>query len=256
MLYTPIGGFLGSSNRTELAAAIIALSANGPIHIGTDSQAFLDRARWILMQLRKGKQHRTNWQTTSDGDLWQHFELAARAKGWKSIRITKVKGHATQQQVADGAIRDCDKVGNDQADSAADIAVQAHGEDVVRVARILHHRHYLYTRFMQRVAKHIIEAYLIHRRLIDMLSSKSKSKPDKVNFQPLQVQNSQNTCNPIHKVTLQGNIARFAKFNSKRKASNSVWAFLDQLEIAESKNQFHAYNMAGVVPHLQGQRFS
>ena len=42
MLYTPIGGYTGSSTRTELAAAIIALVANGPVHIGTDSQAFLD----------------------------------------------------------------------------------------------------------------------------------------------------------------------------------------------------------------------
>ncbi len=240
MLYTPIGGFTGSSTRTELAAAIIALCANGPIHIGTDSQAFLDRAQWILTQMRKGKQHRTNWQTTSDGDLWQHFEEAAKAKGWKSIRITKVKGHATHQQVAEGAIRSCDKIGNDEADRAADIAVQTHGKDVVGIAKILHHRHFLYTRFMQKVVKHIIEAYLIHKRLIEMLTSKSMGKPDKVNFQPLQVQTPHNTCNPIHKVSLQGNIARFAKFSSKRKASMSVWAFLDQLEFAECTNQFHA----------------
>ncbi len=123
MLYAPIGGFSGSSTRTELAAAIIALAANGPIHIGTDSQAMLDRAQWILKHLRKGKRHKTNWQTTPDGDLWHHFEEAARAKGWKSIRITKVKGHATQMQVDGGAVKDCDKAGNDQADQAADIVV-------------------------------------------------------------------------------------------------------------------------------------
>ncbi len=37
MLYTPIKGYTGSSTRTELAAAIIALVANGPVHIGIDS---------------------------------------------------------------------------------------------------------------------------------------------------------------------------------------------------------------------------
>ena len=55
MLYTPIGGYTCSSTRTELAAAIIALVANGPVHIGTDSQAFLEKAQWILGHLRKGK---------------------------------------------------------------------------------------------------------------------------------------------------------------------------------------------------------
>ncbi len=43
MLYTPIGGYTGSSTRTELAAALIAISANGPTHIGTDSQAFVTK---------------------------------------------------------------------------------------------------------------------------------------------------------------------------------------------------------------------
>ncbi len=43
MLYTPIGGYTGSSTHTELTAAIIALVANGPVHIGTDSQAFMDK---------------------------------------------------------------------------------------------------------------------------------------------------------------------------------------------------------------------
>ncbi len=61
MLYTPIGGYSGSSTRTELAAAIIAILANGPVHIGTDSQAFLERAQWILDNLRKHKEHKHRW---------------------------------------------------------------------------------------------------------------------------------------------------------------------------------------------------
>ena len=48
MLYTSMGGYTGSSTRTELAAAIIAMMANGPVHIGTDSQAFKDKADGIL----------------------------------------------------------------------------------------------------------------------------------------------------------------------------------------------------------------
>ena len=43
-LFTKIGGYTGSSTRTELAAGIIALCANGPAHIGSDSKAFVDKA--------------------------------------------------------------------------------------------------------------------------------------------------------------------------------------------------------------------
>ena len=59
------------------------------------------------------------------------------------------------------------KKGNDQADHAADLATKVHGKDVVSVAAIFHKRHNLYTAFMKRVVKHIIEAYLIHRLLLD-----------------------------------------------------------------------------------------
>ncbi len=52
MLYTKIGGYTGSSTRTELAAAIIAIAANGPIHIGTDSQAFKDKAQAVMYRIR------------------------------------------------------------------------------------------------------------------------------------------------------------------------------------------------------------
>ena len=37
-LFTSIGGFGGSSTRTELAAGIIPISSQGPVHLGTDSE--------------------------------------------------------------------------------------------------------------------------------------------------------------------------------------------------------------------------
>ena len=172
MLYTPIGGYGGSSTRTELAAAIVAILANGPVHIGSDSQAFIDKASDILYKLRLGKPLKCNWKTTSDGDLWEHFTKAAMAKGPKSIRLTKVKGHVTTQQVLDKIFRDCDKKGNDKADHAADLAVQMHGEDVISVAKILQARHRKYTSLMKDVVKHIVEAYLIHKELVEMREGK------------------------------------------------------------------------------------
>ncbi len=156
MLYTPIGGYNGSSTRTELAATIVAIMANGPVHIGTDSQAFMDRACLILGYLKQRKQTRRkcNWKTTPDGDLWHHFQEAARAKGPHAIRITKVKGHVSQVQVDANLYRHCDMAGNSKADEAADVAVETRGKDVISVARILHNRHLQYMRFMQQASRH------------------------------------------------------------------------------------------------------
>ena len=96
MLYTPIGGYTGSSTRTELAAAILAVVANGPVHIGTDSQAFHDKALHVLGRLRKGKANCTKWQLVSDGDLWQQFELAAKAKGFVPYACPKSKNMSSR----------------------------------------------------------------------------------------------------------------------------------------------------------------
>ncbi len=240
MLYTPIGGYHGSSTRTELAAAIIAILANGPVHIGTDSQAFHDRAQRILSNLRNGKKHKYNWMTKTDGDLWQHFEQAAKAKGPKSIRITKVKGHVTQEQVEQKLYRACDKQGNDQADAAADVAVEMHGKEIVSLAKIWQRRHYRYLTFMLKVAKHIVEAYFIHRELVDHEQQSKQVCNSKVHFQPLQVQTRDNTSNPISKLQLQDDIARYKAFGNKRKASRQFWDFLNSLEYTECSHQYNA----------------
>ncbi len=240
MLYTPIGGYTGSSTRTELAAAIIALAANGPVHIGTDSQVFHDKALLILGHLRKGKRGKSNWQLVSDGDLWYHFEMAAKAKGPKAIRISKVKGHVKQVQVDDGIYTQRDKDGNDQADHAADLATQMHGADVVSMASILHKRHDRYTAFMKQVAKHIIEAYLIHRKLLDKLQDGAPSKQKKVDFQPLQRQSASNNCEAMCKFNLQGSIQRYKAFRSKHKCSDAVWDFLQGLDYVDADHQYHA----------------
>ena len=82
-LCTPIGGYAGSSTRTELAAGILAISAHGPVHIGSDSQVFVDGANQILSDLGQGIETHPNWKLTADGDLWEHFYIAA--KGSKGI---------------------------------------------------------------------------------------------------------------------------------------------------------------------------
>ncbi len=137
MLYIPIGGYTGSSTRTELAARIIAICANGPVHIGTDSKAFMDKAHGIMHRIRHHRGGRINYKVVYDGDLWEHFEKAVKTKGVHAIRITKVQGHVTQEQVDSKQYRAVDKRGNDKADEAADVGSALYGKDVIDTARFL-----------------------------------------------------------------------------------------------------------------------
>ncbi len=45
-----------------------------------------------------------------------------------SVRTTKVKGHATQKMVDEGEVKEADKEGNDQADTAAAADAESAGK--------------------------------------------------------------------------------------------------------------------------------
>ena len=176
-LYTALGGFGGSSTRTELAAGILAISSDVPVHIGTDSAAFQRKANKLLSWLRGGRRARADWRMQSDGDLWEHFYKAAAAKGAGAIEISKVKGHATDEHVRAGTVCQDDKEGNDQADAAADAGVLVHGKSLIELASWYHTRHQKYTDLVHDVHKHIIEAHMIHRALLRRQEHKDANKP-------------------------------------------------------------------------------
>ena len=113
-LFTKLGGFGGNSTRTELAAGIIAICADGPVHIGSDSRAFVDKANYLLCLVAGGKDPmgKRPWELTNDGDLWSHFCCAVQAKDHRSIRISWVKGHACQHHVDSGVTTTADLIGN------------------------------------------------------------------------------------------------------------------------------------------------
>ena len=86
-LYTKIGGFAGSSTRTELAAGIIAVCAHGPVHIGSDGEVFVNGAKRLISIINDQGSALPNWKLISDGDLWEHFYNAANAKGTRAIEL-------------------------------------------------------------------------------------------------------------------------------------------------------------------------
>ena len=232
MLYTSIGGYGGSSTRTELAAAIIAISCHGPVHIGTDSKAFRDKAICVIQDISQNKRRKRPWQTTTDGDLWAHFEQAVRAKGTNAIKISKVKGHVTAEQVTTNTHRAQDKAGNDKADETADIGTALYGKDVINIANLYHKRHNQYSQFMLDVAKHNVEAYLIHRKLIEKADAQSECIPNAGNagthvfHQPL-VYIQHDSTETLH---LPTSISCFHKLCKKQPCAPQIQHFLITLQ--------------------------
>ena len=73
-----------------------------------------------------------------DGDIWEHFYSAAKAKGPSSIRLTWIKGHSTQHHIDEGISAHTHKAGNDEADITADIGTALYGQEVIVIARHLY----------------------------------------------------------------------------------------------------------------------
>eukprot|EP00973_Karenia_brevis_P087483 12130603-Karenia_brevis.AAC.1 len=72
-LATLLQGYGGSSTRTEIAGGIVALLGPGPIHLGVDSQAFLQTGlKYQSMLLNNGIPQRP-YGCVKDGDLWAYF---------------------------------------------------------------------------------------------------------------------------------------------------------------------------------------
>jgi len=140
-VFAAIGGFSGSSTRNELAAGIIAMCAYGPVHLASDSKVFVDKANEIVKNLTKNPDDKTNYSTWSDGDLWMYFVKVVQNKGLQSVRFTWVKGHATDEHVAQGITTNRNKRGNEDADACADMGVMCHGEGMNYLANAYSKRH-------------------------------------------------------------------------------------------------------------------
>ena len=145
-MHGALTGHRANSTRTELAAGILALLAPGPIHQGTDSKAYKDKAHRILQgqQLNRKKP----WNLQKDGVLWEWFDILSRAKGRHSIRITKVKGHVTEEMVKEGKVKADHNKGNDTADTLATEGTKQHGDAAMELAAFYAVRQKQYQLFM------------------------------------------------------------------------------------------------------------
>ena len=165
-LFNSLSGLCGSSTRAELAGAIIAFAANGPVHLGTDSQSFKAKAHKVNQLIAANNTPRRPWALQHDGDLWQIYYNHIKIKGLASTKITKVKGHATQAMVDEGSVPMEQKVGNDFADQAAEEGVNEHGLQLVTLGRQLAARHKAYTTFLTQLHTHICFMYRVRAAML------------------------------------------------------------------------------------------
>ena len=114
-----LGGQTGSSTRSEALGVIIAISFDGPWNVGIDNNAcwlkmaqlrelaeFINIAQDLdsnevrrLQQILCTKDLRKPWALQKHGDLWKLALKIMIHKGPQSMRFTKVKGHATQEDI-------------------------------------------------------------------------------------------------------------------------------------------------------------
>ena len=97
------------------------------------------------------------WPLVQNGDLWMKMEAAVIAKNPKTVKLTKQKGHATEEMVREGKVREEDREGNRQSDRAADRGVTEEQEEVEFLGWKYAARQNAYVRLMARIHEFIIK---------------------------------------------------------------------------------------------------
>ena len=132
-IFSGIPGPIQSVPRAEYWGVILALQAYSGIHIGIDN---LNVLRGVASLLVHGAPQ-TPLPLRKDGDLLAiiHSMLCLRVPD--TVKVSKVKGHATPAMVASGDVRIEDLIGNNGADAAADLGRLRQNDEVSAARRNL-----------------------------------------------------------------------------------------------------------------------
>eukprot|EP00973_Karenia_brevis_P027613 3806226-Karenia_brevis.AAC.1 len=100
----------------------------GALEIRSDSQYVVEGC---LPYRHKWKQQ--GWKGIDNVDLWQRVDFLLESKNPGDVLVTKVKGHATAEDVRTGVITATDRFGNHGADrlAVAGAALHAVERDVI-----------------------------------------------------------------------------------------------------------------------------
>ena len=114
--FLSVPGPLQTVQMAELWGVILALQAGDGIHLGVDNLGVVRHVGRIL----DGKLPSRPCELLPDGDLLLLIERMLHIRGFNTVRISKVKGHAVEALVRAGTVRGSHKLGNDGADEAAE----------------------------------------------------------------------------------------------------------------------------------------
>ena len=154
--FLPVPGVLQTVQRAEFWGAIVALQAYWPCHLGIDNLNVVRSIGRLLDADCLAKP----LPLVKDGDLVALVQYMIRTRGRDTVRVTKVKGHAKDDDVQHGHVRLIDQQGNVEADIAADLGRRHQTEVLINARRrLLQARSYWYPvmadlhRFMIAIAR-------------------------------------------------------------------------------------------------------
>ena len=108
-----------TNQRAELAAIVHVLESEPrALEIRTDSQ-YCKKGFDGLVALRARAWRTSVGREVCHLELWQRAAALLDERGWDSVRLVKVKGHASFLDVLHGKTSEQDKYGNDSADRLA-----------------------------------------------------------------------------------------------------------------------------------------
>ena len=112
---------------------ILALQAYSGIHIGIDN---LNVLRGVAASLSQ-QVPQSPLSLVKDGDLLATIHSMLCLRGFSTVQVSKVKGHATRAMVDSGDVRLDDLIGNNGADAAADLGRLRQQDEVITARRDL-----------------------------------------------------------------------------------------------------------------------
>ena len=151
----PLEGTEQTNNRAELAAVIATLQIElRQVEIRTDSKYVADGVAQHRFKWRAAGWQR-NGRPMRNADLWTQLDSLIEEREPAAVKITKVKGHTTEEEVLQGMVLKIDKAGNDAADALA--VAGAFRSERRKVSQALHES-MIATMQVQRMMVTILEA--------------------------------------------------------------------------------------------------
>ena len=115
-----ISGPLQSVQRAEIWGVLVAFQGRAAMHVGVDNLNVVNNVGSLIAGRWSGRP----FPLVNDGDLLLLVQRMVRCRGRGNTLVSEVKVDADEGMVAMGWVREVDRIGNDEADAAADMGRQ------------------------------------------------------------------------------------------------------------------------------------